>query len=632
MKKNKIMTLLISGALISTAMGASIVGTNNISTVKNKEMVTNNHILLAKSNYSITKTSCVINGNGSLVLTNKGGQTVSYISVGEMLNVHSTVGNKSLVTVKETGAKGYIDNSNILGIHNGDINNVSTMSKSGYIINVSNTVNFRVGPSMSDNVIMGLSNNTSVNILGKTNQWYKVSCNGHIGYIFNEYVGASTVNTTSNNDSKSVATSTSTVNTQGTTVAPASNVESHNVVNNTPVVNPSQGSASAHTTVAPVVNHNTESNKTSDTTHVVKPEVNSNVKHDTTNTTPVVKHDTTPVVKHETTPVVKHETTNTTPVVKHDTTPVKKNVVPVKPAAKTDSNTGKNTTPVAKPVVVPTVTKTPAYALQDVYLNPTPGVTQTHKALLLKGQKITLLGTENNGWFKAETQSGVQGYVGAKYISLTAPVAHKKVTPAKPVVIPTPVVKPEHHDTTPVVKPEHHDTTPVVVPVPAPVVKPDVVVPVPAPHHEVKPAPVQESPVYQAAESTQALNTINMWRQKEGLQPVALNSSMQAQAQLSAKKALETNNFTDGSFIPSSSLNTSDTAWGDGGFQPVMHAFYASEAHFKNLTIQLQNGSPVGVAVYTYKGQTCIKVISSALNINSTAKGWGQGTKPYTWN
>ena len=106
MKKNKIMALVISGALISTAIGASVVGTKGMNTVKNNKIVTHNQILLAKSNYSITKTACVINGNGSLVLTNKEGQTVSYISVGEMLNVHSTIGNKSFVTVQETGSTG----------------------------------------------------------------------------------------------------------------------------------------------------------------------------------------------------------------------------------------------------------------------------------------------------------------------------------------------------------------------------------------------------------------------------------------------------------------------------------------------------------------------------------------------
>ena len=42
---------------------------------------------------------------------------------------------------------------------------------------------------MSSNVLAKLSNNTKINVLGKQGQWYKVSCNGTVGYIYQEYIG-----------------------------------------------------------------------------------------------------------------------------------------------------------------------------------------------------------------------------------------------------------------------------------------------------------------------------------------------------------------------------------------------------------------------------------------------------------
>lgn len=197
MKKNKIMAIILSGAIIATMAG--IVGEANEQS--NKNMVSNkvNNILLANHNKNYSVNACVVNGNGKLVLTNKNGDVVSYLSVGEMLKVQSVDGNKSLVTVQETGARGYIDNSNKLDINKGDINNVTTMNKDGYIINVSSKVNLRKGPSMDYITLEGLNNNTPLKIIGKTDQWYRVSIDGEEGYIFEEYIGVENNTQNTNN-------------------------------------------------------------------------------------------------------------------------------------------------------------------------------------------------------------------------------------------------------------------------------------------------------------------------------------------------------------------------------------------------------------------------------------------------
>ena len=56
---------------------------------------------------------------------------------------------------------------------------------------------------MNSNILAKLSNNTKINVLGKQGQWYKVNCNGTIGYIYQEYVGLT--NQVINNSNKNTS-------------------------------------------------------------------------------------------------------------------------------------------------------------------------------------------------------------------------------------------------------------------------------------------------------------------------------------------------------------------------------------------------------------------------------------------
>ncbi|MGL4992493.1 MAG: immunoglobulin-like domain-containing protein, partial [Sarcina sp.] len=186
MNKNKIIALLVSGAMVATMTGTASTLAYNRN--KHNNNVKNEVLLMNHAQTESTGYACVVNGNNNLVLTNSKGNITSYLSVGEMLHIESVTGNKVYVTVKETGAKGYINSSNILNINNANTSNITRMNRKGYIVNVSSTVNLRKGPGMDTNVQDGLINNTAIRITGKVGQWYRVSVNGQKGYIFEEYV------------------------------------------------------------------------------------------------------------------------------------------------------------------------------------------------------------------------------------------------------------------------------------------------------------------------------------------------------------------------------------------------------------------------------------------------------------
>ena len=190
--KKKILMGLIATATIGTAIGTPVImSSQNTTQSVNKLLMVNN------TNNSITNEAVVINGNSNINLyalsTGKG--LVSNLSVGEMLTI---IGNQQgtycKVKVQETGAVGYINVSNMQNILNGTNDSFTKLSESGQVINVSSNVRIRSNPSIGNNIIGHLTNGTNLNILGKQGQWYKVSVNGQIGFIYEEYVNTNVVN------------------------------------------------------------------------------------------------------------------------------------------------------------------------------------------------------------------------------------------------------------------------------------------------------------------------------------------------------------------------------------------------------------------------------------------------------
>ncbi len=193
-------TLMISGVLI----GASSI--NNTKITNDNTKVINKVLLSAPS--SVSERAVVINtDNSPLVLYSKASSNstiTSYISVGEMLTILSSGDNFYKVKVQETGAIGYISAHNLQIITSGINDPYSTVNKDGYIINVSSKVNLRANATMGSNILAKLSNNTKINVLGKQGEWYKVNCNGTVGYIYQEYVGINIINSSSDNNGKQV--------------------------------------------------------------------------------------------------------------------------------------------------------------------------------------------------------------------------------------------------------------------------------------------------------------------------------------------------------------------------------------------------------------------------------------------
>ncbi|MGL5067851.1 MAG: SH3 domain-containing protein [Sarcina sp.] len=186
MSKYKI-TSLITGALITASL---VVGGSYI-TIKN--IPKNNTILLTTASTSTKNNAVVINSsNTPLVLYSNANTTSSissYISVGEMLTINASNSDFYYVTVKETGARGYIEKSNAQIIESGVNRSITNVNKKGSIINVSSIVYLRSNATMSSKPVANLMDSTDINIISKQGDWYKVKTDSDTGYVYSAYVG-----------------------------------------------------------------------------------------------------------------------------------------------------------------------------------------------------------------------------------------------------------------------------------------------------------------------------------------------------------------------------------------------------------------------------------------------------------
>ncbi len=190
MLKQKITSIIIGTLMISGVM----IGVNTLNNTKitNDNTKVVNKVLLSAPSSASERAVVVNTDNSPLVLYSKANgnsNITSYISVGEMLTIESSGDNFYKVKVQETGAVGYISAHNLQIITSGVNDPCSVVNKEGYIINVSSRVNLRANATMASNILNKLTNDTKINILGKQGQWYKVNCNGTVGYIYQEYIG-----------------------------------------------------------------------------------------------------------------------------------------------------------------------------------------------------------------------------------------------------------------------------------------------------------------------------------------------------------------------------------------------------------------------------------------------------------
>lgn len=217
MSKYKLISLIVSTTLVTgVAIGASALNSNH-----NNSNISNTILLSAPANNK--NEAVVINTNKSPLVLYKNADSnsniVSYISVGEMLNVQSSGSDFYKVQVEETGATGYIPINDLQMITSGVNSPLKTINKEGNVINVDSIVHLRANATMNSNILTDLKNGTSLNILGKQGSWYKVEVNGTTGFLYQSYVGEtnitisnSTTKTTSSNVTSNVATNSNSKN------------------------------------------------------------------------------------------------------------------------------------------------------------------------------------------------------------------------------------------------------------------------------------------------------------------------------------------------------------------------------------------------------------------------------------
>lgn len=223
MKRNKLVSIIESSVKSKVLVGvlaASLIGASGMMLASGGNLSNNNFsvnkIMLAGTLNNKGNKACVINGDDNLVLyaTANHSNIQSYVSVGEMLTINSYDNGYYNVTVQETGATGYISSSDMQKIVSGVGDSLTSLSGTAYTTNVSTMVNLREEATMNSTSLAMLKNNTSVSLLAKQGNWYKVDVNGTIGYIYGEYIAltntnSSAINNTSlssNNKSKIIGT------------------------------------------------------------------------------------------------------------------------------------------------------------------------------------------------------------------------------------------------------------------------------------------------------------------------------------------------------------------------------------------------------------------------------------------
>ncbi|MGL5767173.1 MAG: SH3 domain-containing protein [Sarcina sp.] len=175
MRKNRIVSAVLTGIAATTMGGIATSATNNV-------------ILLAKNQTNNFKLACVINKTGDLTIKDNNGKVIGYASEGEMLEVKSAGKTQSLVTVKETGITGYINNENILYIEPGNLNDSKPINQQGEVTNVTTGLYLRQEPNVNSKILATVKNGTKLKLSAKVGDWYKASVDGTQGYLFGNYV------------------------------------------------------------------------------------------------------------------------------------------------------------------------------------------------------------------------------------------------------------------------------------------------------------------------------------------------------------------------------------------------------------------------------------------------------------
>ncbi len=382
MKRNKIISILeysarnkiLVGILAVSLIGAGGVFLSSNAAISNNTIGINKTVLAGILNNDGNK-ACVINGNANLVLhTSASNSNIqSYISVGEMLTINSYSNGYYNVTVQETGATGYIASSNMQKIVSGVGYDLTSLSGTGYVTNVSTVVNLRENATMNSETLAKLKNNTSVTLLGKQGDWYKVNDNGTTGYIYGEYIAIA--NATMNSETLAKLknnTSVTLLGKQGDWYK----------------VNDNGTTGYIYGEYIAIANSNTTSSSSSNSSTVTS--------SNTSKTTGTTKSNSSSSIK---------------------TTSSNSNTGTTGTTSKTESSSNQTSK-------IAYVYDLAGNGEVGVYSVPASAQTAASdlQTTLESGTKITVLGSEtSNGYYKIEYGNNTIGYIPARYVSFTKP-------------------------------------------------------------------------------------------------------------------------------------------------------------------------------------------------------------------
>lgn len=136
----------------------------------------------------------VVNVSSSLRIRNNAslnGAIVGHLKPNEVVDINGQEGN--WYHIKYRDIEGYVSSDYIEKISSNndgsqDNGGSSQEKQVGQVTNVSTYLRLRQSPSTTSSVIDHLKNGQKVNIEGKSDSWYKVSVNGKVGYLHQDYV------------------------------------------------------------------------------------------------------------------------------------------------------------------------------------------------------------------------------------------------------------------------------------------------------------------------------------------------------------------------------------------------------------------------------------------------------------
>lgn len=148
------------------------------------------------------KMAKVVNANSVNVRqqSNTNSEILGVMYKNEQVRINFSQGEWTNVTFKNTSNQekiGFMKSEYLSVINSNDGNEKPVLTGKGQVVNVTTNLRMRKGPGTSYDVVTLLYPNNKFDILGKEDNWYKISSNGQSGYIHKDYVE---IITGSNND------------------------------------------------------------------------------------------------------------------------------------------------------------------------------------------------------------------------------------------------------------------------------------------------------------------------------------------------------------------------------------------------------------------------------------------------